>query len=170
MFVSTLSASHFQSEVAAYEFVVRRAALACSTARHIVIAAAATDRIYLLKGKSTRPGRPQVRALPEAVHGSEMGTVFEILARSHARLGCRQSYLLYSSKKGISSNQLGRTLGVSLKTAWFMSRRIREAMADGSRSMPLGRAGKIVEADRTYIGPKAGIETPRGGTGQSYPK
>ncbi len=37
-------------------------------------------------------------------------------------------YLLCSTKKGISSNQLHRTLGVTLKTAWFMSHRIREAM------------------------------------------
>jgi hypothetical protein len=36
-------------------------------------------------------------------------------------------YLMASSKKGISSNQIHRTLGVTLKTAWFMSHRIREA-------------------------------------------
>ena len=40
-------------------------------------------------------------------------------------------HLLCSSKKGISSNQLHRTLGVTLKTAWFMSHRIREAMRSG---------------------------------------
>jgi hypothetical protein len=40
-------------------------------------------------------------------------------------------YLLCSSKKGISSNQLSRTLGVTLKTAWFMGHRIREAMRVG---------------------------------------
>ena len=37
-------------------------------------------------------------------------------------------HLMVSSKKGISSNQLHRTLEVTLKTAWFMSHRIREAM------------------------------------------
>ncbi len=37
-------------------------------------------------------------------------------------------YLIGVGKKGISSNQLHRTLGVTLKTAWFMSHRIREAM------------------------------------------
>ena len=39
-------------------------------------------------------------------------------------------YLVAGSKKGISANQLHRTLGVTLKTAWFMSHRIREAMRD----------------------------------------
>ncbi len=43
-----------------------------------------------------------------------------------------QRHSLASSKKGISSNQLHRTLGVTLKTAWSMSHRIREAMRDGS--------------------------------------
>jgi hypothetical protein len=59
--------------------------------------------------------------------------------------------LLSSSKKGISSNQLHRTLGVSLKTAWFMSHRIREAMRDGKLG-PMGGSGKIVEMDETYHG------------------
>ena len=36
-------------------------------------------------------------------------------------------HLMALSKKGISSNQLSRTLGVTLKTAWFMSHRVREA-------------------------------------------
>ena len=37
-------------------------------------------------------------------------------------------HLMISSKKGISSHQLHRTLGVSYKTAWFMTHRIREAL------------------------------------------
>ena len=61
-----------------------------------------------------------------------------------------------SSKKGISSNQLHRTLGVTLKTAWFMSHRIREAMRDGGLA-PLGGSGQVVEADETYFGKR---ETP----------
>jgi hypothetical protein len=60
-------------------------------------------------------------------------------------------YLLCSSKKGISSNQLSRTLGVTLKTAWFMSHRIREAMRTVGLG-PLGGEGEIVEADETYFG------------------
>jgi len=56
-----------------------------------------------------------------------------------------------SSKKGVSSNQLHRTLGVTLQTAWFMSHRLREAMRDGSLA-PMGGAGAIIEVDETVIG------------------
>ena len=58
-------------------------------------------------------------------------------------------YLLCSSKKGISSNQLSRTLGVTLKTAWFMAHRIREAMRVLGVE-PMGGAGEIVEVDETF--------------------
>lgn len=63
------------------------------------------------------------------------------------------AFLLCSSKKGISSNQLHRTLGVTLKTAWFMSHRLREAMRVLQMD-PLGGADKDVEADETFIGNK----------------
>jgi transposase-like protein len=68
-------------------------------------------------------------------------------------------YLVAGSKKGISSNQLHRTLGVTLKTAWFMSHRIREAMRSGD----LAPMGGVVEVDETYIGRVAGAGNPRGG-------
>jgi hypothetical protein len=60
-----------------------------------------------------------------------------------------------SSKKGISSNQLHRTLGVTLKTAWFMSHRIREAMRVVG-VQPMGGEGLAVEVDETYIGKMEG--------------
>ena len=66
--------------------------------------------------------------------------------------------LMSSAKKGISAHQLHRTLGVTYKTAWFLAMRIREAMRDASGDK-LGGAGKIVEADETYVGGK-----PRRGT------
>jgi transposase-like protein len=59
-------------------------------------------------------------------------------------------YLMIESKKGISANQLKRTLGVSYKTAWYLCHRIRSAM-EGDEDAPL--AG-IVEADETWIGGK----------------
>ncbi len=63
--------------------------------------------------------------------------------------------LVASSKKGMSAHQLGRTLDVSYKTAWFIGHRIREAMAPKTGTVgPLGGKGKIVEADTTYIGGK----------------
>src|SRR5579863_2089522 len=60
-----------------------------------------------------------------------VGTVFE---SSHVALHkwLLAAYLLCSSKKGISSHQIHRTLGVTYKTAWFMTHRIREAMKFGS--------------------------------------
>lgn len=61
--------------------------------------------------------------------------------------------LMASAKKGISAHQLGRTIGVTYKTAWFMAHRIRESMRDTS-GQKLGGAGKIVEADEVYIGGK----------------
>jgi transposase-like protein len=72
------------------------------------------------------------------------------------------AYLLCSSKKGMSSHQLHRTLEVTYKSAWFMTHRIREAMRTGTFAVPVGGTGKIVEADETYIGRKAGTVARRG--------
>jgi transposase-like protein len=61
------------------------------------------------------------------------------------------TYLLSSSKKGMSAHQLHRMLGVTYKSAWFMFHRIREAMRDESGD-PLGKGGGKVEVDETYVG------------------
>jgi transposase-like protein len=80
----------------------------------------------------------------------KVGTVFE-----HARIPLHKmlqaGHLLCSSKKGISSHQLHRILGVQYKTAWFLAHRIREAMRGGSLA-PMGGASGFVEADETYFG------------------
>jgi hypothetical protein len=104
-----------------------------------------------LKGASTKPGTRKCGHCRK-LFGVTKGTVFE---SSHVPLNkwLVALYLLCSSKKGISSHQLHRTLGVTLKTAWFMSHRLREAMRDGSLA-PLGGEGRIVEADETYHGQK----------------
>jgi len=90
----------------------------------------------------------------------KVGTVFE-----HGRIPLHKMlqavYLLCCSKKGISSHQLHRVLGITYKAAWFLSHRIREAMRDGKLS-PMGGAGEIVEVDETYIGRQAGIESGAG--------
>lgn len=57
-------------------------------------------------------------------------------------------YLMTESKKGISANQLKRSLNVSYKTAWYLCHRIRKAMEETARPQLDG----IVEADETYIG------------------
>ena len=63
------------------------------------------------------------------------------------------NYIL--DEKGISSHQLSRMLGVTYKTAWFMSHRIREAMRPAELT-PMGGSGKVVESDETYIGRQQG--------------
>jgi transposase-like protein len=61
-----------------------------------------------------------------------------------------------SSKKGMSTRQLSRMLGVSVKSTWFMMHRIREALRDNPElAGPLGGPNKVVEADETYVGGKA---------------
>lgn len=59
-------------------------------------------------------------------------------------------YLIVESKKGISANQLKRTLGVSYKTAWYLTHRIRDAMGDDDEPPLRG----IIEADETWHGGK----------------
>lgn len=61
-------------------------------------------------------------------------------------------FLLVQAKKGMSANQVKRTLGVSYKTAWFLCHRIRHAMA----ALVENPLSGIVEVDETYIGGKAG--------------
>jgi ISXO2-like transposase domain len=110
-----------------------------------------------MKGKSTRIGAYKCYHCrkPFTV---KIGTIFE---DSHVpmRYWVQAIYLMCASKKGISANQLHRTLGVTLKTAWFMAHRIREAMRpSGPEAIrtgglaPLGGEDSIVEADETFIG------------------
>ena len=57
-------------------------------------------------------------------------------------------YLMVESKKGVSANQLKRTLGVSYKTAWYLSHRIRAALNEVDAQLLKG----IVEVDETFVG------------------
>ena len=61
------------------------------------------------------------------------------------------TYLICQSKKGISSKQLERMLGVSYKTAWYLSHRIRAAIKEETEA-PLLKG--IVEVDETLLGGK----------------
>jgi transposase-like protein len=80
----------------------------------------------------------------------KVGTIFEDSA-----LGLDKwlpaVWLAANSKNGISSYELGRALGVTQKSAWFMLHRIRLAMQSGTFTMLSGE----VEVDETYIGGKA---------------
>lgn len=85
-----------------------------------------------------------------------VGTIFE---DSHIPLHkwLMAIHLLCSSKKGMSSHQLHRMLGVTYKSAWFMTHRIRYAMTQE----PFRKMGGIVEIDETYVGGKIRTGTQR---------
>src|SRR5687768_2797278 len=129
--MSVLSAARFHDEQAALEWVEAHVWPDGPVCPHC----GATDRIFTLGGKSTRLG------LKKCGHCRKQFTVKvgTVMESSHVPLAkwLQAMHLLCSSKKGISSHQLHRLLGVTLKTAWFMAHRIREAMRDGSLD-PLG--------------------------------
>jgi transposase-like protein len=112
----------------------------------------AVENIRKLEGKSHRAGLHQCNECRQHFTVT-VGTLFE---GSHVPLHkwLQAMHLLCTSKKGISSHQIHRTIGVTYKTAWFMTHRIREAMAPGGNVPPLGGEGKAVEADETYVGGK----------------
>ncbi len=109
------------------------------------------ERIAKVEGtkKSHRPGLYYCNAC-QGQFTVTVGTIFED-SKVPLTKWWQAVYLLSSSKKGISSHQLHRMLGVSYKTAWFMTHRIREAMRTGELA-PMGGAGGAVEVDETFIG------------------
>ncbi len=143
--MSILSRKEFHDEQAAYDYVEARVWPHGATCPKC----GERERVSKMGGKSTRIGTYKCYACrkPFTV---KVGTIFEA---SHVpmHIWLQAIYLMCASKKGISSNQLHRTLGVTLKTAWFMSHRIREAMRSGDLA-PMGGGGGIVEVDETFIG------------------
>src|ERR1700738_238159 len=111
------------------------------------------DAATELRGKSTRPGLYKCKQCQKPFTAT-IGTVYE---RSHIplRKWLLATYLLCSSKKGMSAHQLWRMLGFgSYRTAWFMSHRIREAM-NTPKPSPIGGESKVVESDEMVFGGKA---------------
>jgi transposase-like protein len=155
MSLSVLNRPELQSEEAANEFVEAKLWPDGPKCPHCGV----VGRAYALKGKRVRIGLRKCAACRKTFT-VKVGTIFE---DSHVAMHkwLQAIHLLCSSKKGISSHQLHRILGVTLKTAWFMSHRLREAMRDGSLA-PLGSSGVPVEADETFIGRKEGVEVRRG--------
>jgi len=82
------------------------------------------DQATLMKGKSHRPGLYQCNACREPFTVT-VGTLYE---RSKIPLTkwLMATYLLMSSKKGMSAKQMSRMLGISYKSTWFLMHRIRE--------------------------------------------
>jgi transposase-like protein len=107
-----------------------------------------------LQGKSTRPGVIWCNDCEKPF----TVTVASVMERSKIPLPkwVLGFYLMASSKKGVSSHQLHRMLGITYKSAWFLSMRIREAMnMEPEIGGPdMGGKGKIVETDETFVGGK----------------
>jgi transposase-like protein len=163
---SVLTAPHFHDEAAAYEFIEARVWPNGPFCPHCGEA----ERIYRIAPnlkKKIRLGLHKCGSCRKQFT-VKVGTVFE---SSHIPLHVwlQAMHLMCSSKKGISSNQLHRTLGITLKSAWFLSHRIREAMRSG-RLDPLGGAGKIVEADETYFGERENFMPSSNRGGRPYTK
>ncbi|MFY9640115.1 MAG: IS1595 family transposase [Rhodomicrobium sp.] len=130
--MSLLNQEHLQNEEAAYAWFEARIWPEGPVCAHCK----GTERISKMKGTATRIGLYKCYACRKQFN-VKVGTIFE---KSHVpmHVWLQAFYLIAGSKKGVSSNQLHRTLGVTLKTAWFMGHRIREAMRTGSFAAPLG--------------------------------
>jgi len=87
-------------------------------------------------------------------------TVGTVLEGSHVAISkwVMALFLLCSSKKSLSANQIHRMIGVTYKTAWFMCHRIRMAMTPHEGAEP--KLEGTVEVDETFVGPKSRRKTP----------
>jgi transposase-like protein len=146
---SVLSAKHYHNEDAAFAYVERHVWPNGPTCPHC----GGVERISKMEGKATRKGLHKCYQCRKQFTVRQ-GTIFE---SSHVPLHIwlQAIFFVAGSKKGVSSNQLHRTLGVTLKTAWFMAHRIREAMRSGELA-PMGGEGEVVEIDETFIGMRKG--------------
>jgi transposase-like protein len=132
------AAAHFQNEESALDYIAARVWPAGSVCP---FCDATGERVRKLGGKTTRPGLHKCYACrkPFTV---KVKTVME---SSHipAHVWLQAMHVICSSRKGVSSNQLHRNLGITLKSAWFLSHRIREAMTEvrGLGFEPMGGPG-----------------------------
>jgi transposase-like protein len=95
-----------------------------------------------------------------ACRGQFTVTVGTVLESSHVPISkwLMALFLLCSSKKSLSANQVGRMVGVTYKTAWFLCHRIRFAMTLNPGAEP--KLQGTVEVDETFVGPKGKRKTP----------
>src|ERR1700745_2550883 len=121
--MSALNQPHFQNADKAPEYLEKTR---CPNGPICPHCGSVSKDHYALQGKAHRPGLWKCKDCREQFSVT-VGTVFE---RSKIKLNVwlQAMHLVCSSKKGISSKQLERMLGVTYQTAWFMSHRIREAM------------------------------------------
>ena len=145
---SVLSAPHFHNEDAAFAYIEKAI---WPDGPYCPFCGVTGGHVRKLNGKTTRKGLHKCYACQKPFT-VRMGTIFE---SSHLplHLWLQVIHLMCASKKGIATRQIQRMLQCSMKTAWFLTHRIREAMKDGSLD-PLGSEGIAVEVDETYIGGK----------------
>ncbi len=154
---SVFNAVRFQDEQAAFAYVENKLWPDGPVCPHC--GSADPKRIHKLEGETTRLG---LRACYECKgqFTVRQGTIFE---SSHLPLHLWLQVMLLkcASKKGVSTRQVQRMLSCSMKTAWHLTHRIREAMREGDLA-PMGGAGTPVEADETFFDRKEGAEVKRG--------
>jgi transposase-like protein len=156
---SILSEIRFHNEEAAYEYVESVLWPGGPVCPHC-----GNDKAYALKARpeSKTPVRAGVYKCAKCrkQFSVKVGTIFE---DSHIplRKWLQALYLIASSKKGVSCNQLHRALGISLKSAWFLGHRIREAMRSGDLA-PFGANGGTVESDETFLWTEPGAPVRKG--------
>jgi transposase-like protein len=153
-----LSADHFHNEDAAFAYVEAHLWPSGPVCPHCQNDD--DSRIGRLTGKSSRPGLRKCYACRKTFT-VRIGSIFE---DSHfpLRLWLQAIQLITASKKGISTRQIQRTFNCSMKTAWFLMHRIREMMAPGAATGPLGGSGKTVEADDTELARSRKTKRPEG--------
>src|ERR1700740_37167 len=140
-----LNEPHFQNEAAAFAYVEARLWPRGPVCHHC----GERERVGAVRGKSTRPGLYKCYNCrkPFTVR---MGTIFES-SPLPLHLWLQVIHLMCASKKGISTRQIQRLLQCSMKTAWHLTHRIREAMGPSDDAGPLGGEGQIVEADEAFL-------------------
>jgi len=155
--MSVLSAKYMHDEAAAFEHVEAMLWADGPECPHCGV----VNRAYRLEGVRTKPSKKNPEGKER--HGLwkcrdcrkqftvRKNTIFE---ESHLplHLWLQAIHLMVSSKKGISSHQLHRVLGITYKSAWFLTHRIRECMRSGELATPMGSGGGTVEVDETFIG------------------
>ena len=170
--MSVLSAPYMHDEAAAFAHVEAMLWPDGPTCPHCGVIGEA----YELNGVRSKPSKKRPEGKER--HGLKkckacgkqftvrIGTIFE---SSHIdmHLWLQAIYLMTSSKKGISSNQLARTLGITVKSAWFLSHRIREAMRDDTLAT-FGSGGGVVEIDETFIGNDRDVKPKHEKKGRGY--
>lgn len=161
---SVLDAPHFRTEEAAFAYVEAKLWPNGPVCPHC---GATDDHVKRLNGKSTRLGLHKCYAC-KGQFTVRQGSIFE---SSHLplHLWLQVIHLFCASKKGISTRQIQRMLQCSMKTAWFLGHRIREAMAEKHDIFTphLGGEGKVVDADETFIARDGSRKL--AGSGPSFP-